>query len=1758
MAGGHVLQGTLPRSGTRANADGKEEHIILVQAERGLTNSLAKPKVSNAKSEALGPFQPTTLRDQNDPSMVRTLMEFGEGAAEVRRLGDDGPGTGQPTKRLEGVAAMKQSRLERHESAVQAWEQERDRVVNEVLALETTKLVASFRGKIHDSDLKIAQIIDPFAPDVIRGAYNSTLSIVLDETSDGKAETLGDGEKEKAADEKEYASPEERATAKAEAKERAARAERDALADGILATMDASTLINAWETIRVEFPDRTHRIDLLENALADLSSKCSNELATTFARVVDALVAVAHLPRPEVERFAVTETGNLNLQFLDDKKATNELCRRLRAREVLSESKRRDAWVAATNRWRELRVEKAIAEFEGFAGDKAVSDPESVKAAYRALQEDQRAAHAALVQHCEKITSEFSAVVDGDANTMDTITEKQPPSVEQVLRWREGLDVRLNAWDAAGAEDLKTLEEANAGVDDGINQALIECANAVDAARSATFEVFDFEFERVRAVEEVERERGRLGVEAETADAADKANETTGEGEEGEGEDGENNGGPPLPLYMSSSLVDDLCAPKAAAITASMRASLTRAKYAVTEKSKAWRKETTNLAAFVETAVRLRETHRTLARQNTVNAEQSLVDLRDESIAADASREQAFEVARSCIAQCQTEVDLDEATNETLRKLDDIETGYRTYWREATETAQNLPSRVRNHFNAYERRVCRLLRLVHNARREIAVQEGVAGDDVEGAEEGEGETAQLDAQPDAEPDALGDPSDAAQTDSKEEPVDPAIKEWNAEDELEEWVIEQELEETEAAKEAEGSADGEGGAEGEGEAEGETEVPADAPADEATDDTPKPPPRERVATRSGNNSFAVWSDLVDFVVNPPELDENGEPVTSDNSNETNENETPTPPPVPLFDAELSVSERVSVPLLLTVRHALLCDYESHFSAEWGHASNRSYEETEFKREELEQKLLQHRPRYGQVEENDCGARRKFLRERKNAFDRYLLSAARCAKMADERFAVSMIACEMKCDKLTQAVNDIKYLLGAAASVAALGIREKECERSVDLATTEFEVLCSALREKADKNYQYVLAQTAQCRKQQGLPKALFAEPVVEEGEETQEGDEEQAETKMEETPLAEPAAEPEASEQPSDEEKEETTKEATKDNLLKTVSQPSMETSEITQRYVPVPGDDRYARLTAVDAAARKSFTENLASIKELKVKIFEKLNEAKDQFATAVPHHKQDLQLLDVVRRATEKAKFDVEKIHTEDAMSKSALDAFANYFDKVGRGRRKSRDPVSHDLDTTFEKVLEKIKTFRVALLKRCHVLEIVPDELVLDHGDLKIELDDPVAEIERAPDEEGEPAETSPAESEPAEGEPTEPENLADSTRVASILETARATITTAGETYYSEKDQERVSTRPDRLPETEGGVEALLDTEKETFDTLENDSAEKRDTAAAEFRFFIAGLGERLEKALETTLIRELEQGLCSVADAARVAAAVTAPAARAVSSCRSDHKDQMRPGIAHSGRAKELTALLTSERTRATNASQMIDTESKNVMSATHDAAARWARRLRRATKLAATLVSGVVVHFDARVDGPGAEAEQAARRKNLKELRRERLKVQAAETADRRDVSVRPNVKERSWPALAISEISPQSIPGYKAFDVNEALPKVGPESCTDSTEGTDAAASEPGTTDHAEDTGGTENPEAASDSEASQEIWAADVHAVRCLMDARDKCWQDFTQAIRDSYVRHGLATQRRVQDETAHRTVWSELVSRAKEGRAR
>ena len=445
-----------------------------------------------------------------------------------------------------------------------------------------------------------------------------------------------------------------------------------------------------------------------------------------------------------------------------------------------------------------------------------------------------------------------------------------------------------------------------------------------------------------------------------------------------------------------------MCAPKAAAVAASARAAETRARDAASDRASAWRAEAGRLGAFLEDAARLRETHRFLAERSAADAEAALASLREAFARSDGEREAVFEAARESVARTQTEPALAAAESRAISALEEIEAGYRSFWHDATDVADAFPARVRSHFDAYERRVCRLLRLVPNARRALVDAVGDARDAADGDGAGDGD---IDGGADDESETEADAGNEANPEGgeKNDERDPALVAWDAEDALEEWTLEDERNEKNAEVADAGSGGGDDDDAPSDSAEPAEVEPADA-ADDASSEAGelKPPPRERVATRGGA-SFTVWSDLVEHVANGsrPGPDDAGETEPVDGP-ETSSNVIPGG-----FDASLALGkEDVAAPLLLAARDALLDDYETHLEAELRRADARAYDEAEFAREELESRLMAHRPRYGALEEGDVGKRRAALRERRAAFERYLLSAARAAKLADERFATSL--------------------------------------------------------------------------------------------------------------------------------------------------------------------------------------------------------------------------------------------------------------------------------------------------------------------------------------------------------------------------------------------------------------------------------------------------------------------------------------------------------------------------------------------------------------------------------------------------------------------------------------------------------------------------------------------------------------------------------------------------------------------------------
>ena len=395
---------SLRRSGRFADDGGRAEHEILVTAEHQLLSSLARERSSRAVETPLA-FRTTKLRDADDPTFQRA--SFGEGAAEVRRLADKGPGGDGIRRRLEGVAAMRASRAERHDATVRAWRVERRHITDEVLRDAVQLCVSTFRDRLRVSDLRIEAATAAYA----------------DETN----------------------------------------------LEPLLALEEAD-LRRAWDVVAAEVSEREGLIASLSDDVARASAAARASLERSLSHTIDALVAVAHHTRGDVERFAAAETTELNKASVEDRRSIAELLRRLRVREIRRERDEKMAWEAATRRWREGKTNRAIERFLETIRDDRFADPPERRAALAELAEDQAAAHASISAHVADAARRF---VDADGSLALTAANAR--------RWCERLEARLEAWDGAAKRAFEKMASCAADLDERVNREYETTRDAVAA-----------------------------------------------------------------------------------------------------------------------------------------------------------------------------------------------------------------------------------------------------------------------------------------------------------------------------------------------------------------------------------------------------------------------------------------------------------------------------------------------------------------------------------------------------------------------------------------------------------------------------------------------------------------------------------------------------------------------------------------------------------------------------------------------------------------------------------------------------------------------------------------------------------------------------------------------------------------------------------------------------------------------------------------------------------------------------------------------------------------------------------------------------------------------------------------------------------------------------------------------------------------------------------------------------------------------------
>ena len=254
--------------------------------------------------------------------------------------------------------------------------------------------------------------------------------------------------------------------------------------DASLAELTSAETKRVWdETVATHLRHRRMWIDDLEKDVASASTEAREEMATALAHTVDALSAVAHASRGDVERFAAEATMEINADALEDRRGVAELLARLRTREIERERSERTAYDAALVRWRTLRTERGVSLFAELIQSKRMSDNPEREAITRELAEDQVKARDSLLAHANA----FKALLpgrDGDTGGGSFASGSFRFGVEMnpagVKRWGSGLLARCDAWDGACALGLKRLEALESTLRAEADEALSTVRAAVE------------------------------------------------------------------------------------------------------------------------------------------------------------------------------------------------------------------------------------------------------------------------------------------------------------------------------------------------------------------------------------------------------------------------------------------------------------------------------------------------------------------------------------------------------------------------------------------------------------------------------------------------------------------------------------------------------------------------------------------------------------------------------------------------------------------------------------------------------------------------------------------------------------------------------------------------------------------------------------------------------------------------------------------------------------------------------------------------------------------------------------------------------------------------------------------------------------------------------------------------------------------------------------------------------------------------------
>jgi hypothetical protein len=163
--------------------------------------------------------------------------------------------------------------------------------------------------------------------------------------------------------------------------------------DDDLRERDRQYVLQAWEIIATKLGERRHAVESFGATIQGIEEERSTRIKSAVATLIDDLVGVSYLLRPEIQRLVEAESNLANNVIITNLQAASDCTARLRRMHVEVGIQRRAQWEIRERDWRRLRHNDAIARFHRIIDSNEYRNPElrqQVLSAFRTRQEERQ------------------------------------------------------------------------------------------------------------------------------------------------------------------------------------------------------------------------------------------------------------------------------------------------------------------------------------------------------------------------------------------------------------------------------------------------------------------------------------------------------------------------------------------------------------------------------------------------------------------------------------------------------------------------------------------------------------------------------------------------------------------------------------------------------------------------------------------------------------------------------------------------------------------------------------------------------------------------------------------------------------------------------------------------------------------------------------------------------------------------------------------------------------------------------------------------------------------------------------------------------------------------------------------------------------------------------------------------------------------------------------------------------------------------